>query len=174
MADNDIFSRSETRSKPPRAADGPVIDQDGRVFRPEASVQSPFGAAFEFRTGSGAHPFGRLTRDQRIARIEALANLLDTAFIMPGTNIRYGIDGLIGLIPIVGDIITTAIALWIVREARAIGAPWYLTARMLGNVAVDGVVGAVPIVGDAFDVAFKANIRNIKMLRKWLDKQPRL
>jgi hypothetical protein len=174
MADNDIFSRCKTRSKPPRAADGPVIDQDGRVFRPEPSVQSPFGAAFEFHTGSGAHPFGRLTRHQRIARIEALANLLDTAFIMPGTNIRYGIDGLIGLIPIVGDIITTAIALWIVREARAIGAPWYLTARMLGNVAVDGVVGAVPIVGDAFDVAFKANIRNIKMLRKWLDKQPRL
>lgn len=161
------------RSQRPRAADGPVIDQDGHVLRPEPRAQSPFGAAFEFRTGGGAHPFGRLTRDQRIARIEALANLLDTAFIMPGTNIRYGIDGLIGLIPIVGDIITTAIALWIVREARAIGAPWYLTARMLGNVAVDGVVGAVPIVGDAFDVAFKANIRNIKMLRKWLDKQPR-
>ena len=90
---------------------------------------------------------------------------------MPGTNVRYGIDGLIGLVPVFGDIITTAIALWVVREARALGAPRYLVARMLANVAIDGAVGAVPLVGDAFDVAFKANVRNIRMLRKWMDKQ---
>ena len=93
------------------------------------------------------------------------------AFIVPGTNVRYGIDGLIGLIPVFGDIITTAIALWVVREARALGAPRHLVARMLANVAIDGAVGAVPLVGDAFDVAFKANVRNIRMLRKWMDKQ---
>jgi hypothetical protein len=62
----------------------------------------------------------------------------------------------------------------VVREARALGAPWHLTARMLGNVALDGAVGIVPFVGDAFDVMFRANVRNVKMLRKWLDKQPRL
>jgi hypothetical protein len=72
---------------------------------------------------------------------------------------------------VVGDIITTAISLWIVREARALGAPWHLTVRMLGNVALDGVVGAVPVVGDAFDVMFRANIRNMRMLRRWLDRQ---
>ena len=93
---------------------------------------------------------------------------------MPGTKIRYGIDGLIGLIPVVGDIITTAISLWVVREARALGAPWHITARMLGNVAVDGVVGLVPVAGDAFDVMFRANVRNVRMLKRWLDKQPRL
>jgi hypothetical protein len=92
---------------------------------------------------------------------------------MPGTNIRYGIDGLIGLIPVVGDIITTAIQLWLVREARALGAPWHVTARMLGNVALDGVIGVVPLVGDAFDVMFRANIRNVRLLRRWLDRQPR-
>ena len=81
---------------------------------------------------------------------------------MPGTKIRYGIDGLIGLIPVVGDIITTAISLWLVREARALGAPWHITARMLGNVAVDGVVGLVPVAGDAFDVMFRANVRNVR------------
>ena len=74
------------------------------------------------------------------------------AFILPGTNIRYGIDGIIGLIPVVGDIIATALSLWLVREARALGAPWYVTARMLGNVAIQGVVGAVPVAGDAFDL----------------------
>lgn len=171
MTDDDIFSHTKTKSQRPRAAGGPVIDQDGRVLRPETPVQPPFGTNFYFRTG-GANPFGELTREQRIARLEALTKLLDMAFIVPGTNVRYGIDGLIGLVPVIGDIVTTAIALWVVREARALGAPWHLTARMLGNVAVDGVVGAVPLIGDAFDVMFKANVRNMKMLRKWLDKQP--
>jgi len=58
-------------------------------------------------------------------------------------------------------------------EARALGAPWHITARMLGNVAVDGVVGLVPVAGDAFDVMFRANVRNVRMLKRWLDKQPR-
>jgi hypothetical protein len=90
---------------------------------------------------------------------------------VPGTNVRYGLDGLIGLIPVVGDIVTTAIALWIVREARALGAPRWLVTRMLANVALDGAVGIVPVLGDAFDVAFKANVRNVRMLRRWMDKQ---
>ena len=127
--------------------------------------------SFEFGTG---HPTGNLTREQRLARLDALAKLLDVAFIVPGTNVRYGIDGLIGLIPVVGDLITTAISLWLVREARALGAPWHLTMRMLGNVALDGVVGIVPLVGDAFDVMFRANVRNVKLLHRWLEKQPRL
>ncbi len=157
----------------PTPNDGPIIDQDGRIVESPASGHGPFGfEAFEFRTSS-ANPFGELTREQRIARLEVLAKLLDVAFVVPGTKIRYGIDGLIGLIPIVGDVITTAISLWLVREARALGAPWHVTARMLGNVAVDGVVGLVPLAGDAFDVMFRANIRNMRLLRRWMDKQPR-
>lgn len=147
-----------------------IIDQDGREVRPEElSRGTRYGDPLQFQAfGFNTAP---LTREQRIARLEALAKLLDVAFIMPGTNIRYGIDGLIGLIPVVGDLITTAISLWIVREARALGAPWHVTARMLGNVALDGVVGLVPVAGDAFDVVFKANVRNIRLLRRWLDKQ---
>lgn len=152
------FSRAEAR--------GPVIDQEGR----EVPGQAPFpGFQFEF----GGTTFAPLTREQRLARLEAIAKLLDVAFILPGTNIRYGIDGLIGLIPVVGDIITTAISLWLVREARALGAPWHVTARMLGNVAIDGVVGLVPVAGDAFDVMFRANVKNIRLLRRWMEKQPR-
>ncbi|QWG12310.1 DUF4112 domain-containing protein [Bradyrhizobium sediminis] len=151
---------------------GPVIDQEGREIRPEAL--GPQGSGFHFEFGnSSANPFADLTREQRMARLDALAKLLDVAFIVPGTNIRYGIDGLIGLIPVVGDLITTAISLWLVREARALGAPWHLTARMLGNVALDGVVGLVPVAGDAFDVLFRANVRNVRMLKRWMDKQPR-
>ena len=149
-----------------------MIDQEGREI-PDPSLRSQF-EGFQFDFGhSSANPFGDLTREQRLARLDALAKLLDVAFIVPGTNFRYGIDGLIGLIPVVGDIITTAISLWVVREARALGAPWHITARMLGNVAVDGVVGLVPVAGDAFDVMFRANVRNVRMLKRWLDKQPR-
>jgi uncharacterized protein DUF4112 len=151
----------------------PIIDQEGREIRPETRGSEAGGFRFEFGSSS-AHPFGNLTREQRLARLDALANLLDVAFIVPGTNVRYGIDGLIGLIPVIGDIITTAISLWMVREARSLGAPWHLTMRMLGNVALDGVVGAVPLVGDAFDVMFRANVRNVKLLRRWMEKQPRL
>jgi hypothetical protein len=177
MPDDDIISPSRSRSGKTSRADfreaearGPVIDQEGREIPVEALRPQSGGFQFEFGT---ANPFGELTREQRLARLEALSKLLDVAFIVPGTNIRYGIDGLIGLIPVVGDIITTAIALWVVREARALGAPWYLTSRMLANVALDGVVGLVPVAGDAFDVMFRANVRNVRMLRRWLDKQPR-
>src|ERR1700682_5193551 len=78
--------------------------------------------------------------------------LLDIAFVLPGTKIRYGIDGIIGLIPVVGDIIATALSLWLVREARALGAPWYVTAPMLGNVAVQGGIGTGAGGGGALGV----------------------
>ena len=180
MSNDDIItpsrSRSERSSQGPFRARaqgrGPVIDQDGREI-PDAGLRSQF-EAFRFDFGqAGANPFANLTREQRLTRLDAIAKLLDVAFILPGTNIRYGIDGLIGLIPVVGDIITTAISLWLVREARALGAPWHITARMLANVVVDGVVGMVPLAGDAFDVMFRANVRNVRMLKRWMDKQPR-
>jgi hypothetical protein len=175
MSNDDIYTPPRSHSGPSsrtRAAGrGPVIDQEGREI-PEPNLRTQFeGLRFDFGH-SAANPFGDLTREQRLARLDAIAKLLDVAFIVPSTNIRYGIDGLIGLIPVVGDIITTAISLWLVREARALGAPWHITARMLGNVAVDGVVGLVPVAGDAFDVMFRANVRNVRMLKRWLDKHP--
>ena len=177
MQDDDIITRRKTRPGQTSQANfsraetrGPVIDQDGREIPAENLHPQPQGFQFEF----DGTTFAPLTREQRLARLEALAKLLDVAFILPGTNIRYGIDGLIGLIPVVGDIITTAISLWLVREARALGAPWHITARMLANVAVDGVVGIVPVAGDAFDVMFRANVRNVRLLRRWMEKQPRL
>ncbi|MGA7073968.1 DUF4112 domain-containing protein [Bradyrhizobium sp.] len=179
MANEEIISPGDARFTSSRRGgfgarrpQGPVIDQEGREI-PLNSPLEGFGRLhFDF-AHSGANPFGDLTRDQRMARFEMLAKLLDVAFILPGTKIRYGVDGIIRLIPVVGDIVATAFSLWLVREARALGAPWHVTARMLGNVAVDGVVGMVPLAGDAFDVLFRANMRNVRLLRRWLDKQPR-
>jgi hypothetical protein len=113
------------------------------------------------------------SRAERIARLDGLATLLDTAFFIPGTNIRFGIDAMIGLVPGIGDAITTAMSLYIVHEARQLGAPRHLIARMLANVALDGLVGAVPLLGDAFDVMWRANRRNMALLRKHLDHQAR-
>ena len=175
LVPNPARSRSAGSGKTSRAnfrgpeARGPIIDQDGREI-PEFG--SPFGGFRSDFRHSAANPFGDLTREQRLARLEAIAKLLDIAFILPGTKIRYGVDGIIGLIPVVGDIIATALSLWLVREARALGAPWHVTARMLGNVAIQGVVGAVPLAGDAFDVLFRANMRNVRLLRRWIDRQP--
>ena len=83
---------------------------------------------------------------------------------------RFGLDALIGLFPAVGDIITTALSLSIVHEAYQLGAPSHVIVRMLGNVALDGVFGAVPLVGDAFDVLWRANRRNMRLLREWLER----
>jgi uncharacterized membrane protein YccF (DUF307 family) len=83
------------------------------------------------------------SRGARLARIDALATLLDTALVIPGTGVRFGLDALIGLVPVVGDIITTALSLFIVHEAYQLGAPGHVIARMLGNVALDGAFGAV-------------------------------
>ena len=182
-----------TRAKPSGGAKGgkrgPVIDQDGNEVHGRSGAGQSSAGGFAGRMGGGAFgsgldfenisgaiggiSFGALSREQRFARLDALSKLLDVAFVLPGTNIRYGIDGLVGLIPVVGDLLTSAISLWIVREARALGAPKHVVARMLGNVALDGVVGLVPFVGDAFDVMFRANIRNMRLLKKWMDRQPR-
>jgi len=113
------------------------------------------------------------SRAERIARLDGLATLLDTAFVIPGTNIRFGIDAMMGLVPGIGDAITTAMSLYIVHEARQLGAPRHLIARMLANVALDGVVGAVPFLGDAFDVMWRANRRNMALLRSHLDREAR-
>jgi hypothetical protein len=112
-------------------------------------------------------------RSERIARMDTLATLLDTTLVLPGTNIRFGLDAIVGLVPGIGDAITTAMALYIVHEAYQLGAPLHVIARMLVNVALDGMVGAVPVVGDAFDVAWRANRRNMRLFQEWLDREAR-
>jgi hypothetical protein len=174
MTDDTLFDRTTATRRTRGRRPPPVIDQEGNEVHPGGGFGAgPLGGS-RLNPEDLAFAFTPLTREQRFARIEALAKLLDVAFVLPGTNIRYGIDGLIGLIPVVGDLLTTAMSLWIVREARALGAPRHLVARMLGNVALDGVVGLVPFAGDAFDVMFRANVRNIRLLRRWMERQPRV
>src|ERR1700737_4979279 len=147
--DEILFTRTARAGRTSRAtfrgaeAQGPIIDQEGREIPAESLGPQFHGFRFDFGNSS-ANPFANLTREQRLARLDAGAKLLDIAFIVAGTKIRYGIDGIIRVIPVVGDIIATALSLWLVRDARALGAPWPVTARMLGNVAGQGGGGAGP------------------------------
>jgi hypothetical protein len=99
-------------------------------------------------------------------RLDRLAVLFDTAFVVPGTNIRFGMESLMRLMPGIGDLAASALSCYLLYEAHALGVPKHVFARLLANVALEGIVGAVPLVGDAFDVAFRANRRNVRILRE--------
>lgn len=103
------------------------------------------------------------------ARANQVAKWLDDAFEMPG-GFRVGWDSIIGLIPGVGDLVTTLIGLYILRLAMTAGAPASVLARMSGNIALDAVVGAIPFLGDLLDVAVKSNRRNARLLNEYLDR----
>ena len=103
-------------------------------------------------------------------RVEAMEMLLERSFKVPGTNFPIGLDAIIGLVPVLGDIITTALGAYMVWEARNLGLPKWKLWRMAGNIAVDTAVGAVPLVGDAADVLFRSNTRNLRIIKKHLDK----
>ena len=91
-------------------------------------------------------------------------------FVIPGTNRRVGLDSLVGLIPVVGDLATAAMGAWIVWEARNLGmSKWQLT-RMAGNIGVDTLIGAIPFAGDLFDFLYKSNTKNLRIIRKHMDK----
>jgi hypothetical protein len=115
----------------------------------------------------------RSPHDHR-SEIEALDNLallLDSRWRIPGTNVRLGVDAVIGLIPGLGDAASGIVSAYLVYRVAQIGAPKLLVWQMAGNVALDTVVGSVPILGSVFDVFFKANRRNIRLLRNHLDRQ---
>lgn len=106
-----------------------------------------------------------------LRRMEAVANLLDTAFVLPGTNQRIGIDAIIGLVPGIGDVITTALSTYVIWEGRRLGVSRVGMTRMLANLAVHAVVGAVPLAGDAFVALFRVNQRNMKIVRAHVNRQ---
>lgn len=97
-----------------------------------------------------------------------LSFLLDRAFRVPGTQWRFGLDALIGLVPGLGDVVGSLAGMYSLWIAKQLGAPLVVQARMTMNLAIDGVVGLVPFAGDLFDFAFKAHSRNLALLERWL------
>ena len=111
----------------------------------------------------------RESRNRDLEDVERLARLMDTAFRIPVIGYRVGLDGLLGLIPGVGDAATLIPAGYILYKAKAMGVPNHIFLRMLANTGADALLGSVPLIGDLFDMAFKANRRNVDMLRRHLE-----
>ena len=103
-----------------------------------------------------------------LERLRAVSRLLDNAFTIPGTNVRFGLDALIGLVPGVGDALGALFSAYLILQARRLGAPKSVINRMIANVGVDTVVGWVPVLGDLFDVGWKANNKNLALLEQHL------
>jgi len=103
-------------------------------------------------------------------RVSAMEKLLERSFIIPGVNMPVGLDALIGLVPVLGDIVTTAMGAYIIWEARNLGMSKWKLGRMGLNVLFDTAIGAIPVVGDAADFVFRSNSKNLKLILKHIDK----
>lgn len=112
-------------------------------------------------------------QQRALEQLEALGNWLDSSIPIPGLNFKIGWDTLIGLVPGVGDAVSAALASWIVLRAKQLGVSKWTVARMIGNVGIDALLGSIPLVGDIFDATYKANNKNIALLRRQLAKQTR-
>ena len=114
-------------------------------------------------------PIGRDPASVR-QRIEAMERLLERAFVVPGLNRPVGLDALAGLVPVAGDLVSAALGLYLVWEARNLGMSRWQLARMTTRVGFDTLLGSVPVVGDLFDFVYRSNSRNLKTIRRHLDR----
>jgi hypothetical protein len=123
----------------------------------------------KFDRVAGRLPIGRDPAAVR-QRIEAMEKVLERAFTIPGTRRKIGLDVLLDIVPVVGDTAAAAMGAWLVWEARNLGmSKWHL-ARMAGNVGVDWLLGLIPFIGAIPDFFFRSNTRNLRIVKKWLDK----
>lgn len=106
-----------------------------------------------------------------LRELEMIAHVFDDRFRIPGTSIRFGLDSILGLLPGVGDTVTAGVSAYLVGKAHAAGARKRAITKTIANVGVDWVVGSIPLVGDIFDIAYKANRKNLELLREELKRQ---
>lgn len=114
------------------------------------------------------------SQEDLLREIDNLSWLLDSQWRLPGTGFRFGMDAVAGLVPGIGDAATGLVSAWLVWRASKFDVPAHVLARMVGNVGLDFLVGAIPIVGSLFDFAFKANRRNVALLRSHLARRAKL
>lgn len=111
----------------------------------------------------------RLPDARTLTELDKLANLLDSQWRIPGTGLRFGVDAVVGLVPGLGDLATAGVSGYLILRAKQMGVPNHVIARMVSNVALDTVVGSVPLLGSVFDLFFKANKRNIRLMRDYFE-----
>jgi hypothetical protein len=106
-----------------------------------------------------------------LARLDKYSRMTDSQFRIPLTRIRFGVDPILGLIPVIGDLIGLLLSIPVLMEASRVGAPVALRRKMIRNMVIEAVIGVIPVLGDAFDVYWKANTRNTALLRHWINTQ---
>lgn len=111
---------------------------------------------------------GAVDREAALQRLRRFAMFMDSSVRLPGTGITFGADAVIGLLPVGGDLAGALLACYVPFEAYRVGAPVSLIIKMAGNILIEALVGSVPLVGDLFDAAFKANLRNVRILEEYL------
>ncbi len=111
-----------------------------------------------------------MDEDELIRELDNIASWMDARFSVPGTNIRFGLDSLIGLVPGIGDTIGMAVSGYIFHRAVQQGVPHHIKFRMIFNIFIDWLIGLIPLLGDLFDVKWKANIRNVELLKRHMRK----
>lgn len=128
-------------------------------------------AASSHYAWTDARAAGRPSEQEVRSWVIDLAHWLDSKFTVPGTGIRFGYDAIIGLIPVVGDVAMTTFSFAIVAEAFRLGASRWTILKMVANILVEFVIGAIPLLGDLFDVYWKANLRNVELLKRDLHRK---
>ena len=103
--------------------------------------------------------------EAELVKLERIAHRMEQALRIPGTEFRFGLDAILGLVPGIGDALTLAPSLYILLQARKLGASTPLLGRMGANLAIDAIIGTIPLIGDIFDIGWKANTRNVQLLR---------
>jgi len=103
-----------------------------------------------------------------IEKLESMANWMDSRFKLPGIPIRIGMDSIIGLIPFVGDSVTFLSTAYLLGKAHGYGLPWHVKARIFWNGFIDWLIGSIPLIGDIFDIGWKANLKNVALIKKYL------
>jgi len=109
----------------------------------------------------------KIAAPKELLQAQKLANLMDTKIAIPFVGLRFGVDFILGLVPVIGDVITTGIALNIVRLANNMGVPKQLRAAMLRNIVFDFVLGLIPFLGDVIDLFYRSNQKNVRLMEKW-------
>ena len=129
---------------------------------PTITIEAP-GDRSSFRSAE--------SKRDALARIDMLSKLFDTAFTLPGSNVRFGVEALMRLVPGIGDAAASALSCYLLYEAHRLEVPQQVFARLVANVAIEGIVGAVPVLGDLFDVGFRANRRNVALLKEHFERE---
>ena len=112
-----------------------------------------------------------VTAESTLKRLDRFSFWTDSNFRIPFTGFRFGLSPLIGLVPVIGDFVGLVLSLYVLREARRVGASRKVQTKMIINMLIEFLGGLIPIIGDAFDAIYKANTRNTELLRGWLHEQ---